>query len=56
MAFQGGIWTAQAIIQTTTTPGTTGYLAGGLGSAIELLYIGGGRFMPLSYAGTISAY
>jgi hypothetical protein len=52
----GGIWTAQATIQTTTTPGTAGYLTGGQNSAIELQYIGNGQFMPLSYVGTISAY
>jgi hypothetical protein len=52
----GGIWTAQATIQTTTTPGTAGYLTGGQNSAIELQYIGNGQFMPLSYVGTISAH
>jgi hypothetical protein len=52
----GGIWTAQAAIQTTTTPGSAGYLTGGQNSAIELQYIGNGQFLPLSYSGTISAY
>jgi hypothetical protein len=50
------IYTAEAAIQTTTTPGTAGYLAGGQNSAIELQYIGNGQFMPLSYVGPISAY
>jgi hypothetical protein len=47
---------AQAAIQTTTTPGTAGYLAGGPNSAIELQYIGNGQFMPLNYVGAISAH
>jgi len=54
--YPGGIWTAQATIQMTTTPGTAGYLAGGQTSAIELQYIGNGQFMPLSYVGPIFAY
>jgi hypothetical protein len=52
----GGIWTAQAAIQATTTPGTAGFLAGSQNSAIELQYVGNGLFMPLSYVGAISAY
>ena len=52
----GGIWTAHATIQTTTTPDTAGYLMGGQNSAIELQYIGNGQFMPLSYVGPISAF
>jgi hypothetical protein len=55
-SYGGGIYTAQATIQTTTTPGPAGYLAGGQNSAIELQYIGNGQFMPLSYVGPISAY
>ena len=55
-AFEGPIWTADAPIQSTTTPGTAGYMSGGQYSALELQYIGNGQFMPLSYVGTISAY
>ena len=36
-----------------TTPGPAGYLVGGQFAAIELQYLGGGQFLPLSYAGTI---
>jgi hypothetical protein len=46
--YWGGIYTAQATIQTTTTPGTTGHLAGGQNTAIELQYVGNGLFLPLS--------
>jgi len=41
---------------TTTTPGTTGYLLGGQGTALELQYIGNNKFLPLSYAGSIWAF
>ncbi len=54
--YGGGIYTAQTTIQTATTPGTAGYLAGGQNTAIELQYIGNGLFLPLSYVGTLSAY
>ena len=36
-----------------TTAGTAGYLTGGQFSAIELQYVGNGRFLPLSSTGTI---
>lgn len=49
----GGIYTSQASSQTTTTAGTTGYISGGQGSAVELQYIGNGQFMPVSSEGTI---
>ncbi|MGA2801327.1 MAG: hypothetical protein ABSE97_02990 [Verrucomicrobiota bacterium] len=53
----GGIYISQASSQTaTTTVGTTGYITGGQGSAVELQYIGNGQFMPVSFAGTIWAY
>ncbi len=39
----------------TTTPGS-GWLTGEEGAAIELQYIGGGRWMSLSSQGTINAY
>ncbi len=41
---------------TTTTPGTAGYLTGGQGTAIQLLYIGNGRFFPVSHEGRIAAF
>lgn len=41
--------------QATTTYGTAGMLVGSRLSAVELMYIGGGNFMPVSYAGTIRA-
>ena len=53
----GGIYVSQASPQTTTTTvGTTGYIIGGQGSAVELQYIGNNQFMPVSSAGTIWAY
>jgi hypothetical protein len=55
--YGGGIYTAQASSQvTTTTVGTTGYITGGQGAAVELQYIGNNQFMPVSSAGTIWAY
>ncbi|MBU6409117.1 MAG: hypothetical protein KGR98_01900 [Verrucomicrobia bacterium] len=42
--------------QRSTTTGTTGYLAGPQHSAIQLIYIGSGTFLPLSHEGTIRAY
>jgi hypothetical protein len=39
-----------------TTTGPTGYLQGDEYSAVELQHVGGGRFMPLSSAGTIVAF
>lgn len=48
-----GIYSSQATSQTTTTAGTSGYISGGQGSAVELQYIGNGQFMPVSSVGTI---
>jgi hypothetical protein len=39
----------------TTTVGTSGYLTGGQGAAIELQYIGNSQFLPLKHEGSISA-
>jgi hypothetical protein len=39
-----------------TTTGTAGYLLGGQETAIELQYIGNGRFLPISYVGVITAF
>ena len=40
----------------TSSSGTAGYLTGGQNSAIELQYIGGGRFIVLSSQGTINNF
>ena len=42
--------------QSSTTAGATGYLIGPQHSAIELIYVGNGMFLPLSHEGTIRAY
>jgi hypothetical protein len=52
----GSIYVSQTSVQTTTTPGATGFITGGQGSAVELQYIGNNQFMPVSFAGTIWAY
>ncbi|MDA8173964.1 MAG: hypothetical protein M0018_05145, partial [Nitrospiraceae bacterium] len=43
----GGIY----VFTSSTTIGTAGSLSGGQYDAVELQYIGGGVFMPISYAG-----
>jgi hypothetical protein len=48
----GGIWA----IHTATTPGSAGYVVGGLNTTIELMYIGNGQFIPLSHQGAITCY
>ncbi len=40
---------------TQSTPGTAGALSGGANTAVELQYIGGGTFMPISHEGTLAA-
>ncbi len=55
-ATTGGIYVSQASSQTTTTVGTSGYIIGGQGSAVELQYIGNNQFMPVSFAGNLWAY
>ena len=49
----GQIYTSS---QGSTTTGTAGYLTGTRETAIELEYVGGGIFLPLSHEGTIRAY
>jgi hypothetical protein len=39
----------------TTTMGTAGYLIGGQNTAVELLYIGNGQWLPISHDGSILA-
>ena len=38
----------------STTPGASGFVVGAKRSAIELQYVGGGIFMPLSYLGSLT--
>ena len=42
--------------QNSTTSGTTGYLSGAQHTAIELIYVGNGTFLPLNHEGTIRVY
>jgi hypothetical protein len=51
--YNGPIYVCDAT-QSDTTVGTAGYIAGGRSAAIELQYIGGGTFIPLSHEGTIT--
>ena len=52
----GAIYTSVPTIVASTTAGTTGYLLGGQNTAIELQYVGSGKFLPLSSTGNVSAY
>jgi len=48
----GGIYSWQPAAQlTTTTVGANGSITGGIGSAVELQYIGDGQFMPIGGIG-----
>ena len=49
----GMSWTARI---PSTLLGTGGYLSGGQSTAIELQYIGGGLFLPLSHEGSLTAH
>lgn len=40
----------------STTTGTNGYVSGAQHTALELVYIGNGMFLPLNHEGTIRAY
>ena len=54
----GGIYYGQLYFQSTstsTTTGSSGSILGSQGSAVELQYIGNGKFMPVSSSGTIWA-
>ena len=55
----GNIYTFTVVTSTAsgmnTTIGTGGFLTGGQAAAIELVYIGAGRFSPVSFVGAISA-
>jgi len=52
-AFGGNIYVSS---QSRTTAGTNGYVVGSQHSAIELIYVGNGNFLPLNHEGTIRAY
>jgi hypothetical protein len=51
-AYNGYLYTSG---QGSTTTGTSGSLTGGYQSALELQYVGGGVFIPLSHEGTMRA-
>jgi photosystem II stability/assembly factor-like uncharacterized protein len=40
----------------STSTGTTGYLSGAQHTAIELIYVGNGQFLPLNHEGVIRAF
>lgn len=50
-----GLYLSQALTQTASMTGTNGFVSGGPGSAVELQYIGNGKYMPLSSAGILWA-
>ena len=53
----GGISTATLYISTaSTTIGTTGYLTGSQYSNVQLQYVGGGAWMPLSFNGSFTSF
>jgi hypothetical protein len=57
--YDGQIYTStpiQASVNSSTRVGTTGYLRGEQGAAIELQYVGNNQFLPISYTGTIFGY
>ncbi|MFM1918530.1 MAG: hypothetical protein RLZZ303_164 [Candidatus Hydrogenedentota bacterium] len=49
------IYTYSTLVERSTT-GVLGGLAGGYGTAIELQYIGGDTFLPISHEGNLSAF
>ena len=51
----GQIYTYDAVSRRETTTGTGGYLMGGQEDAVELQYIGANTFVPISWAGTLTA-
>jgi hypothetical protein len=52
----GGVYLGSVSAQpNTTTTTSTGTLCGSQGSAVELQYIGGGQFMPVSSVGLLWA-
>jgi hypothetical protein len=51
-AWNGPIYTSSP----NTTTGTSGYLTGDQLSALDLLYVGGGNWLPLSFVGSVTPY
>lgn len=51
----GNLYYASSAAQVSTTTGTNGFISGSQGSAVELQYIGSGKYMPVSSSGTIWA-
>jgi hypothetical protein len=49
----GPIYYSSAAAQTSSTVGTSGFISGSQGSAVELQYIGNNQFMPVSSVGLI---
>jgi len=52
----GQIYTSSPANVPGTTPGVAGYLEGSRNAAIELYYLGDGRFVPINVSGTIQAF
>ena len=55
----GQIYTSAAVplsAVSSTIVGTTGYLSGVQGAAIELQYVGNNQFFPISHEGSIVGY
>lgn len=50
VAGNGQIYTSS---EASTLPGNRGYLGGGLGTAVELQYLGNGLFLPISHEGAL---
>lgn len=54
-ALGGNLYYSAGASQSATLTGTNGFISGSQGSAVELQYIGGGKFMPVSSSGSIWA-
>jgi hypothetical protein len=50
-----GLWSSSATVTNISTTVSTGSLAGGAGTALQLIYIGGGQFLTVNQQGVISA-
>jgi photosystem II stability/assembly factor-like uncharacterized protein len=51
--YAGLIYTAAP---SSSTPGPAGYLQGNQNTAIELQYVGNGKFLPISFVGNLKAF
>jgi len=54
-AMSGNLFYSSSAAQASTLTGTNGFISGGQGSAVELQYIGNGRYMPVSSSGPLWA-